>query len=92
MLGIFAIGITIVIISGGIDLSVGSVIAFSSIVFTIVLRQLSPTGVMSRSGVGAGVLLIAAAVTLTAALLVGMSHACSSRGSTCRRSSPRSGP
>jgi ribose/xylose/arabinose/galactoside ABC-type transport system permease subunit len=75
MLGIFAIGITIVIISGGIDLSVGSVIAFSSIVFTIVLRQLSPAGVMSRSGVGPGVLLIAAAVTLTAALLVGMSHA-----------------
>jgi ribose/xylose/arabinose/galactoside ABC-type transport system permease subunit len=75
MLGIFAIGITIVIISGGIDLSVGSVIAFSSIVFTIMLRQLSPSGVMSKDGVGAGVLLAAAVVTLISALLVGVFHA-----------------
>jgi ribose/xylose/arabinose/galactoside ABC-type transport system permease subunit len=75
MLGIFAIGITVVIISGGIDLSVGSVIAFSSIVFTIVLRQLAPTGVMSRDGVGAGVLAVATAITLAAALLVGILHA-----------------
>jgi ribose/xylose/arabinose/galactoside ABC-type transport system permease subunit len=75
MLGIFAIGITIVIISGGIDLSVGSVIAFSSVVFTIMLRQLSPTGVMSKDGVGAGVLLAATTVTLISALLVGVIHA-----------------
>ncbi len=75
MLGIIAIGITIVIISGGIDLSVGSMIAFSSIVFTIVLHQLAPTGVMSKEGVGAGALLAATAVTLTASLLVGAFHA-----------------
>lgn len=75
MLGIFAIGITIVIISGGIDLSVGSVIAFSSIVFTIVLHQMAPSGVMSKEGVGAAALLVATAVTLVAALLVGVFHA-----------------
>ncbi|MBI3861671.1 MAG: ABC transporter permease [Planctomycetia bacterium] len=74
MLGIFAIGITVVIISGGIDLSVGSVIAFSSIIFAIVLKQLSPA-VIPKTGVGPGVLLGATAATLAAALLVGAVHA-----------------
>jgi ribose/xylose/arabinose/galactoside ABC-type transport system permease subunit len=75
MLGIFAIGITIVIISGGIDLSVGSVIAFSSIMFTITLHFLSPQGVMSKAGVGVLPLLVATVVTLVSALLVGVVHA-----------------
>jgi ribose/xylose/arabinose/galactoside ABC-type transport system permease subunit len=75
MLGIFAIGTTIVIISGGIDLSVGSVIAFSSIVFTIVLKQLAPAAVAAKGGAGPGVLLAATAATLAAALLVGVFHA-----------------
>ncbi len=75
MLGIFAIGTTIVIISGGIDLSVGSVIAFSSIVFAIVLKQLAPAAVAARGGVGPLVLVAATAATLTAALLVGVLHA-----------------
>ncbi|RPI80200.1 MAG: ABC transporter permease, partial [Planctomycetaceae bacterium] len=74
MLGIFAIGMTVVIISGGIDLSVGTVIAFSSIIFTIVLKQMTPVAEMSK-GVGAGVLLLATAATLTTALAVGMLHA-----------------
>ncbi|MFN0054676.1 MAG: ABC transporter permease [Planctomycetales bacterium] len=75
MLGIFAIGTTIVIVSGGIDLSVGSVIAFSSIIFTIVLKQVAPGTVMGKEGVGPGVLLAATCFTLAAALLVGMFHA-----------------
>jgi ribose/xylose/arabinose/galactoside ABC-type transport system permease subunit len=75
MLGIFAIGTTIVIISGGIDLSVGSVIAFSSIIFTIVLKQLAPAAAMAKGGVGPGVLLAATGATLAAALLVGVLHA-----------------
>lgn len=75
MLGIIAIGITIVIISGGIDLSVGSVIAFSSVVFTIVLHWIAPEGVTSSEGVGVGALLLATIVTLAAALLVGVFHA-----------------
>jgi ribose/xylose/arabinose/galactoside ABC-type transport system permease subunit len=75
MLGIFAIGSTIVIISGGIDLSVGSVIAFSSIIFTILLRQLAPAEILARTAVGPGALLAAAAATLLAALLVGVVHA-----------------
>ena len=75
MLGIFAIGTTIVIISGGIDLSVGSVIAFSSIIFTIVLKQLAPAAIQAKSDVGPAVLLAAIAATLVAAVLVGILHA-----------------
>lgn len=40
-LGIVAVGMTVVIISGGIDLSVGSVIAFSGVFIAVVLRDTS---------------------------------------------------
>ncbi|MCP1200271.1 sugar ABC transporter permease YjfF [Notoacmeibacter sp. MSK16QG-6] len=40
-LGIVAVGMTIVILSGGIDLSVGSVIAFSGVFIAVVLRETS---------------------------------------------------
>ncbi|NDV00068.1 galactofuranose ABC transporter, permease protein YjfF [Pseudoroseicyclus tamaricis] len=40
-LGIVAVGMTVVIISGGIDLSVGSVIAFSGVFISVVLRDTS---------------------------------------------------
>ena len=38
-LGIVAVGLTLVILSGGIDLSVGSVIAFSGVFIAVVLRD-----------------------------------------------------
>ncbi|SEM58501.1 monosaccharide ABC transporter membrane protein, CUT2 family [Loktanella fryxellensis] len=38
-LGIVAVGMTVVIISGGIDLSVGSVIAFSGVFIAVLLRD-----------------------------------------------------
>ena len=38
-LGIIAVGMTIVILSGGIDLSVGSVIAFSGVFIAVLLRD-----------------------------------------------------
>ncbi|MCQ0988228.1 galactofuranose ABC transporter, permease protein YjfF [Jiella marina] len=40
-LGIVAVGMTVVILSGGIDLSVGSVIAFSGVFISVVLRDTS---------------------------------------------------
>lgn len=40
-LGIVAVGMTIVILSGGIDLSVGSVIAFSGVFIAVILRDTS---------------------------------------------------
>lgn len=38
-LGIVAVGMTLVILSGGIDLSVGSVIAFAGVFIAVVLRE-----------------------------------------------------
>ncbi|MBF9042713.1 sugar ABC transporter permease YjfF [Rhodobacterales bacterium HKCCE4037] len=38
-LGIVAVGMTVVILSGGIDLSVGSVIAFSGVFIAVILRD-----------------------------------------------------
>ena len=38
-LGIVAVGMTVVILAGGIDLSVGSVIAFSGVFIAVVLRD-----------------------------------------------------
>lgn len=38
-LGIVAVGMTLVILSGGIDLSVGSVIAFSGVFIAVILRE-----------------------------------------------------
>ena len=38
-LGIAAVGMTIVILSGGIDLSIGSVIAFSGVFIAVMLRD-----------------------------------------------------
>ena len=40
-LGIAAVGMTFVIISGGIDLSVGSVIAFTGVFIAVMLRDTS---------------------------------------------------
>lgn len=75
MLGIFAIGTTIVILSGGIDLSVGTVIAFSSIIFTVVVKTVVPPAELSRAGVSPAVLVLATVATLVVSLLIGLLHA-----------------
>ncbi len=75
MLSIFAIGSTVVIIAGGIDLSVGSVIAFSGIVFTLVLRGLAPEAIQAKSAVGGFVLAVGMAAALASCLAVGVLHA-----------------
>ena len=52
--GIIAFGMTFVIISGGIDLSVGSVFAFSAVVGASVIKSGSPVlGVLAALGIGA---------------------------------------
>jgi len=77
MLGIFALGAGTVIIAGGIDLSSGSVIAFSGMMFTSTCLLLAPVegGTPQTDQVGSGILLIAFLVTLFAAFLVGSFHA-----------------
>src|SRR6187200_968284 len=49
---IMAIGATIVIISGGIDLSVGSIYALSGVAMALVLRALGPMGPFTTFIVG----------------------------------------
>ena len=57
VIAIVALGSTFVIVSGGIDLSVGSIIALSSAAFAIVFAQLGlPLGVAILAGLVVGVL------------------------------------
>lgn len=77
VLGIFALGAATVIISGGIDLSSGSVIAFSATVCTSIILLLVPVvdGAPVTENVAKWILLTAIAGSLIAALLIGTFHA-----------------
>jgi ribose/xylose/arabinose/galactoside ABC-type transport system permease subunit len=74
-LGIFSLGAAIVIISGGIDLSSGSVIAFSGALCAILMAVLAPQEVRTFQNVGLGVILLSVVGTLLAGLLIGSFHA-----------------
>jgi ribose transport system permease protein len=69
LLGIFAIGETIVIITGGIDLSLGSLIAFTGMILAYTVTQLD-----QRMYTGAAVML-GILITLVVSLLIGALHA-----------------
>lgn len=69
LLAVFAIGETVVIIAGGIDLSLGSLIAFSGMLMAAVAVSLSAT-VVDPVAVALGVL-----VALLVSLTVGAGHA-----------------
>jgi ribose/xylose/arabinose/galactoside ABC-type transport system permease subunit len=74
MLGIFALGAAVVIIAGGIDLSSGSMIAFSGTICAAIMLLLAPNEMKSRAPVGTAVITLAIAGTLIVALLVGSLH------------------
>ena len=77
MLGIFAIGAAIVIISGGIDLSSGSVIAFSGTLFfgtIILLVPKTDRGQPITQDVEVWIIAVAALSSLLTALLIGTFH------------------
>jgi ribose transport system permease protein len=57
MVGLGAIGMTFVIVSGGIDLSMGSVIALASVVTALSLQHEYSPLVSSLAGIGAGLLM-----------------------------------
>lgn len=57
IVGLCAIGMTFVIVSGGIDLSVGSSIALSSVVTALALRQGQPAWLSVLEGVAASAVL-----------------------------------
>lgn len=54
IVGLGALGMTFVIVSGGIDLSTGSMIALSSVVTALLLRMGVPPGIAVLGGVSSG--------------------------------------
>jgi ribose/xylose/arabinose/galactoside ABC-type transport system permease subunit len=74
-LGIFALGAAIVIIAGGIDLSSGSVIAFSGSVCAMLMALLAPEDVRESREIAVWVIVVAVLGTLAVGLLIGSFHA-----------------
>ena len=78
MLGVFALGAAIVIISGGIDLSSGAVIAFSGSICASIMVALAPldaTGAPDTPELGTGVFVAGISGTLVVGFLIGTLHA-----------------
>jgi ribose/xylose/arabinose/galactoside ABC-type transport system permease subunit len=74
LLGIFALGSAVVIIAGGIDLSSGSMIAFSGTVCATFLLLLAPNEMRYNQALSLGVIALAIAATLLIAFLIGSLH------------------
>lgn len=75
LLGIFALGAAVVIIAGGIDLSLGSMIAFSGMVCGTTMLALAPEEMMAAKPVGGWVVAAGISMSLLAGLAVGTLHA-----------------
>jgi ribose/xylose/arabinose/galactoside ABC-type transport system permease subunit len=75
LLGIFALGATVVIVAGGIDLSAGSMIALSGTVAASTMVALAPQAVTGFKPVGPAVVAVACAAALFTGFLVGTLHA-----------------
>ncbi|MCI0358605.1 MAG: ABC transporter permease [Planctomycetaceae bacterium] len=73
-LGILALGAAVVIISGGIDLSLGSMAALSGTICATLLMALGGERFNSDEGAGPVVWCVAIAASLTAGLVVGTLH------------------
>ncbi len=69
---IVTLGVTLVIITGGIDLSVGSTMALSAIVCAITMRWLAETGITHIPALGTTPWLITALSILAALLVAGL--------------------
>lgn len=75
MLSLIALGAAVVIIAGGIDLSAGSVMAFSASICATLMALLAPEAVSQSQPLGTGVIVIAIIGTLITGLLIGSLHA-----------------
>jgi ribose/xylose/arabinose/galactoside ABC-type transport system permease subunit len=74
--GVLAVGAAIVIISGGIDLSIGSVAAFASVLSAkLVTEWLPGASAVAADPPSAATVFIAIMLTLLAGALIGISHA-----------------
>jgi ribose/xylose/arabinose/galactoside ABC-type transport system permease subunit len=75
MLGIFSLGAAVVIISGGIDLSAGSMIAFSGTICATFMVLMAPEAMANSTPLGTNVIVLAILGTLFVGFLVGTLHA-----------------
>ena len=75
LLSLYALGAAVVIIAGGIDLSTGSVVAFSGTICATLMLLLAPEAVEHSEPVGPAVIAIAITGTLLVGLLIGSLHA-----------------
>jgi ribose/xylose/arabinose/galactoside ABC-type transport system permease subunit len=75
LLGMFALGAAVVIIAGGIDLSSGSVIAFSGTVCATLLLLLAPEEMRRAQPLPLWVMAVAVTGTLLVGFLIGSLHA-----------------
>jgi ribose/xylose/arabinose/galactoside ABC-type transport system permease subunit len=75
LLGIFALGATVVIIAGGIDLSAGSMIALSGTVCATTMLALAPAQMMGFKPVGAVAVVAGCLASLLVGFMVGTLHA-----------------
>ncbi len=75
MLSLIALGATVVIIAGGIDLSAGSVIAFSASICATLMVILAPEAVSQSQPIGTLTIVLSIAGTLVVGLLIGSLHA-----------------
>ncbi|MDA1040897.1 MAG: ABC transporter permease [Planctomycetota bacterium] len=75
LLGIFALGATVVIIAGGIDLSSGSMIALSGTVCAATMLLISPAAMIGFKPAGPLAVALGCLAALTAGFLVGTLHA-----------------
>ena len=74
LLGIFALGAMVVIIAGGIDLSAGSMIAFSGTICATITLLLAPKEVVSLRPVGLPIVICAMMGAIAAGFLIGTLH------------------
>jgi ribose transport system permease protein len=70
MQSIMAVGVLLVILTGGIDLSLGSLVAFGGMLLAVTAGRLTDAGMPPQQAI-----LIAIAVTLVFSLLLGVLHA-----------------
>jgi ribose/xylose/arabinose/galactoside ABC-type transport system permease subunit len=75
LLGIFTLGTAVVIIAGGIDLSSGSVIAFSGTICATLMVLMAPEAMKNAQPVGRWVVVLAVTGTLLVGSLIGSLHA-----------------
>ena len=75
LFGVLSVGAAVVIISGGIDLSIGAVVALSSIVSAKLVTDWLPRGRRRRCPPRSAVIALAIALTLLMGLGIGLLHA-----------------